>query len=261
MTRVLSILLIWKTKKCFFENQNKFAFLGEIKLKIGLFFIFELTVHWTSWSKYERCISSLQKLRKPKDSELFSKPQCRFPCSEFLDMPHFLGILNDSEEDREGYVQFWAVIGSLLGIKEFNMCLHRIEVVEMLAMSLHTISNFLWYQKFFIHPNYSICHIMNRYVLIPLLQIENNPTFIRLSTAYTEGMPKFIPFSSFETRLFLARRLAGVPGYQYEVDLKKEFIIRQILNNYELKSISNNFRNLSGQEYRKHMMFQEKMGE
>lgn len=46
--------------------------------------------------------------------------------------PHLLGIWNKNDEDREGFVHVWAVIGSLLGIKdEFNMCLHRIEVVEM----------------------------------------------------------------------------------------------------------------------------------
>lgn len=46
--------------------------------------------------------------------------------------PQFLGVKNDNKEDLEGFVHFWAVIGSMLGVKdEFNMCLHSLEVVEM----------------------------------------------------------------------------------------------------------------------------------
>jgi len=46
--------------------------------------------------------------------------------------PHLLGIKHDCEEDREAYVHMWAVITSMLGIKdEYNMCLHKLEVVEM----------------------------------------------------------------------------------------------------------------------------------
>jgi hypothetical protein len=45
--------------------------------------------------------------------------------------PHLLGIHVKREEDREDFVYFWAVIGSMLGMKdEFNMCLHPIDVVE-----------------------------------------------------------------------------------------------------------------------------------
>lgn len=45
--------------------------------------------------------------------------------------PHLLGIRHDNIDDRKGFVHFWAVIGSMLGIKDSNnMCLHPIEVVE-----------------------------------------------------------------------------------------------------------------------------------
>ena len=45
--------------------------------------------------------------------------------------PHVLGILHDKKEDREAFVHFWAVIASMLGVKdEFNMCLNSLEVVE-----------------------------------------------------------------------------------------------------------------------------------
>lgn len=46
--------------------------------------------------------------------------------------PHQLGIKHDNNEDREAFVHFWAVIGSMLGVKdEFNMCLFPLDVVEM----------------------------------------------------------------------------------------------------------------------------------
>lgn len=46
--------------------------------------------------------------------------------------PHYLGIKHDNDDDRKAFVYFWAVIGHMLGIKdEFNMCLHKLEEVEM----------------------------------------------------------------------------------------------------------------------------------
>lgn len=46
--------------------------------------------------------------------------------------PHLLGIKHDCDEDREAFVHMWAVICSMLGIKdEYNICLHPLDVVEM----------------------------------------------------------------------------------------------------------------------------------
>ena len=46
--------------------------------------------------------------------------------------PHYLGVSCDNREDREGFVHFWAVISSILGIKdEFNMSLFSLDVAEM----------------------------------------------------------------------------------------------------------------------------------
>jgi hypothetical protein len=72
-------------------------------------------------------------------------------------------------------------------------------------------------------------------------------------------MGSYIPFSSFESRLFLARRLAGVPGYQYDVDLSKEVFQKQIFNADELKRLVEEFQKVAGHEYRRHMVFDEKM--
>lgn len=45
--------------------------------------------------------------------------------------PELLGVKHNNDEDREGFVHFWAVIGYMLGIKnQFNMCLHPLADVE-----------------------------------------------------------------------------------------------------------------------------------
>ena len=51
--------------------------------------------------------------------------------------PHLLGIKHDNNEDREAFVHFWAVIASMLGVKDdFNMCLNPLEVVESSVISI-----------------------------------------------------------------------------------------------------------------------------
>jgi hypothetical protein len=46
--------------------------------------------------------------------------------------PHLLGIKHDCDEDREAFVHLWAVICSMLGIKdEFNLCLQPLNVLEL----------------------------------------------------------------------------------------------------------------------------------
>jgi hypothetical protein len=72
-------------------------------------------------------------------------------------------------------------------------------------------------------------------------------------------MGHFLPFSTYESRLFLARRLAGVPGYQYDVDMSKEFFQRQIFTSDEVKKLVKEFQNIPGHEYRKHIVFDAKM--
>lgn len=72
-------------------------------------------------------------------------------------------------------------------------------------------------------------------------------------------MSVFIPFSSYESRLFLARRLAGIPGYQYDVDLTKETFQRQIFTPNEINHFIEQFQNTPGHEYRRNFVFDEKM--
>lgn len=72
-------------------------------------------------------------------------------------------------------------------------------------------------------------------------------------------MSLFIPFSSYESRLFLARRLAGVPGYQYDIDMSKEGFQRQIFSPEEIQSFVEHFQKTAGHEYRRNLVFDEKM--
>ncbi|XP_070500440.1 uncharacterized protein [Chironomus tepperi] len=149
--------------------------------------------------------------------------------------PHLLAIRHDCQEDREAYVHLWAVIGSMLGIKdEYNMCLQKMEVVEL------------------------ICHILIRYNFSLFLQMETR-TFEKLGRAFIEGLKWYIPFSTYEARLFQARRLAGIPGYQYDVDVSKEFHLRQIFTKAELERIKVGFQNVKDFEYRRNLVFDENM--
>ncbi|KAL7039734.1 hypothetical protein ACKWTF_000090 [Chironomus riparius] len=149
--------------------------------------------------------------------------------------PQLLGIKYDSKEDREAYVHMWAVITSMLGIKdEYNMCLHKFVVVEM------------------------ICHIQIRYFFNPLLQMETK-IFQKLGQALCDGLKYHIPFLSYKYCLFLTRRLAGIPGYQFDVDLSKEFLIRQIFTKSELEIIKAKYQNFKGFENYKGLIFAEKM--
>lgn len=85
------------------------------------------------------------------------------------------------------------------------------------------------------------------------------PTFERLGRAFIDGMNYYVPFSSYESRLFLARRLAGIPGYQFDIDLSKEYHLRQIFNKEELQIFKEQFQNVPGFEYRQNLVFDEKM--
>lgn len=64
---------------------------------------------------------------------------------------------------------------------------------------------------------------------------------------------------SYKCCLFLTRRLAGIPGYQLDVDLSKEFHIRHIFTKSELEKIDAKYQSIKGFEYYKDLIFAEKM--
>lgn len=57
----------------------------------------------------------------------------------------------------------------------------------------------------------------------------------------------------------MARRMVGVPGYQYNIDASKEYFIRQIFTYNELQLIKEIFQNDPGFEYRRNFLFDEKI--
>lgn len=50
-----------------------------------------------------------------------------------------------------------------------------------------------------------------------------------------------------------------MPGFQYDVDMTKEVFQRQIFSSDEIKKVVQHFQMIPGHEYRRHMVFDEKM--
>ncbi|KAJ6633173.1 hypothetical protein Bhyg_16017 [Pseudolycoriella hygida] len=127
--------------------------------------------------------------------------------------PQFLGIRCNDTEGREGFIHFWAVIGHMLGVEdEFNMCLFNVETVE------------------------KICLILLRYVFIPLIQLET-PKFKGMMESLVTGLSSFLPHMSYNVQMFMVKRIIGVPGYQYCVDLAKEKICPQMFTSEEINAV------------------------
>lgn len=109
--------------------------------------------------------------------------------------PTVLGIdinsKDNSVKQRDGYIHFWAVIFSLLGIRdEFNFCLHPLPVVE------------------------KICNALEQYIFRKVLH-RNSNVFDFLTRTFFEGQAKFFPVMSYDTMMFLLKRTAGLDGYLY----------------------------------------------
>jgi len=142
-----------------------------------------------------------------------------------LTRPHTMGIKYDNPTDQEAFVFFWAVICAMLGVHdEFNMCLHPLKVV------------------------YHICEICRRYVYLQILQLET-PLFYQMARAFYEGQKPFLPLTSFEALIFLNKRTAGLPGYQFNVDSEKEKICKPVFTDAEIQEIHKNYSSHEGYEY------------
>lgn len=146
--------------------------------------------------------------------------------------PEMLGIYNSAEEDREGFVHFWAVIGHMLGIEDkYNICLFPMDVVE------------------------AICRIYLRHFFMLWLQLET-PLFKKMVKAVIDGLGRdLLPLASCESSLFLAKRIAGIPGYQYGVDLKKEIEFKNYFDEHDLTMMKDSFKNRTGYDYLNEVSF------
>lgn len=139
--------------------------------------------------------------------------------------PHYFGIEHNCVEDREAFIHFWSVIGHMLGIEErFNMCLHSLPVVE------------------------HICLIVMQYFFTPFLHFET-PQFRQMVYAILDGMTDILPNMTYDYQMFRVRRIAGVTGYQYKVDSKKDKLCRQIFDKNELEILSKFMINRFGYDY------------
>lgn len=67
-------------------------------------------------------------------------------------------------------------------------------------------------------------------------------------------MSSFVLTASYESRLFLARRLVGVPGYQLDVDRSKEVLSRMIFSVDEIKMLNRQLR-----ATRRHVVFENEL--
>lgn len=104
-------------------------------------------------------------------------------------------------------------MGHMLGVEDqFNMCLFTIETVE------------------------HICMIMLRYIFLPLIQLET-PKFKEMMNALLKGLSPFLPHMTYDFQMFNVKRVIGVPGYQYNVDLSKEKISRQLFSMNEMNEV------------------------
>ncbi|XP_058066462.1 uncharacterized protein LOC131216077 [Anopheles bellator] len=172
---------------------------------------------WKSLSQVRRMHLSASRSATKRQLGHINQPEMALTTFGFMGFPlvrpHLLGIRYDNREDLEAFVHVWAVIGSMLGVHDrYNMCLPRLEVVEM------------------------ICRMVLRYVFVPSLQLES-PLFRQMVGAIVDAFDGYMPFTSYESVAFLTCRLVGIPGYQYDVDRKKEFMCRAILTRAELDAV------------------------
>uniref|UniRef100_A0A2M4BMX2 ER-bound oxygenase mpaB/mpaB'/Rubber oxygenase catalytic domain-containing protein n=1 Tax=Anopheles marajoara TaxID=58244 RepID=A0A2M4BMX2_9DIPT len=172
---------------------------------------------WKSLQQVRRMHLSASRSATKRQLGFISQPEMALTTFGFMGFPlvrpHLLGIRYDNREDLEAFIHLWAVIGFMLGVHDrCNMCLFRLEVVEQ------------------------ICRMAIRYVFMPSLQLETT-LFKQMVGAIIDAYTGYMPFMSYESVMFLTRRLIGIPGYQYALDRKKEIICRPILTKAEVESI------------------------
>lgn len=72
-------------------------------------------------------------------------------------------------------------------------------------------------------------------------------------------MELFYPGLSYESTIFFLKRLTGIPGYQYKVDLSKEFFCDQIFSLEEFQRFSKLLEAIPEEKYKAKLFFQQKL--
>lgn len=152
-----------------------------------------------------------------------------------LTRPHVVGIRPACDADRDAFVFFWAVIFFMLGVRdEFNICLHPLPVAEIISEALR------------------------RYIFIQILQLET-PMFDLMSHAFYGGAASFLPLVSYDVMMFLNKRAAGLPGYQYWIDMDCEKICKQLFTTEELEMIHRHYSAHEGYQFMKDFIIDSKL--
>lgn len=139
--------------------------------------------------------------------------------------PDIFGISHDNHQDIEAFVHFWAVLGYMLGIKdEFNLCLLPVNVVKKAS------------------------EIIMRYFILAAVQLET-PQFKAMTQALLDGLSHFMPFMTYEIQMFLTRRAACVPGYQYNMSLDTEKHCRSVFSTENIQHFLKDRARTTGYEF------------
>jgi ribonucleotide reductase alpha subunit len=88
-----------------------------------------------------------------------------------------------------------------------------------------------------------------------MVQVKTS-TSEKLIKAFCEGFSSYIPFSSYESLMFMLKRIAGVNGYQHRVP--PTIRQKQIFTAKEIKMLADEYEGRKGHEYRKYLTFHEK---
>lgn len=68
-----------------------------------------------------------------------------------------------------------------------------------------------------------------------------------------------MPFVTFESRLFLVKRMAGVPGYQYDIKIPIDYYQKEVFNADEHQKLNEHFQTTPGHESTPHLSLGGKM--
>uniref|UniRef100_A0A0A9XA16 Amylopullulanase n=1 Tax=Lygus hesperus TaxID=30085 RepID=A0A0A9XA16_LYGHE len=127
--------------------------------------------------------------------------------------PEKLGVIGVTEEELDGFVHLWRVLGYLLGIKdEFNLCQGPFNVVK------------------------SRCQQIIDMLFIPNL---NNLTeeWEHMSRCMIEGVAMTIPGPTFETSMLHLFWITGVKSVKYRRRLKWKYIAKHYFNRFIMSCI------------------------
>lgn len=112
--------------------------------------------------------------------------------------PYLFGISTASLRERKAFLHFWAVLNYLIGVQDrFNICLLPIRAAEI---------------EF---------DIIMRNVLSPHIQLETL-AFKHMVNAMLDGMSPYVPYTDYDSQMFLLKRALGVPGFQLDVNYTRE---------------------------------------